>query len=96
MAFAEFPASKMRFTAFLLNVTAAGYATWRLYWNGTIDQKPLLPLDADRVPGGGVTGWSKTAREARSTWRRSERAAVIGGSPVWLGCETQRNRGTIQ
>jgi len=44
MAFAAFPASKMRPTAFLLNVTAAGYATWRLYWNGTIDQKPLLPL----------------------------------------------------
>ncbi len=29
--------------------------------------RPVSARATDRVPGGGVTGWSKTAREARST-----------------------------
>jgi uncharacterized membrane protein YfcA len=44
MAFASFPAAEMRPTALLLNVIAAGYATWQLYGNGALDQKALLPL----------------------------------------------------
>ncbi len=44
MAFAAFPASEMRPTALLLNVIAAGYATWRLHREGAIDRKALLPL----------------------------------------------------
>jgi uncharacterized protein len=39
MAFAAFPA-----TALLLNIVAAGYATWRLHGRGTIDRKVLWPL----------------------------------------------------
>jgi hypothetical protein len=31
MAFAAFPADEMRPTALLLNIVAAGYATWRLH-----------------------------------------------------------------
>jgi hypothetical protein len=41
MAFAAFPAAEMRPTALLLNVVAAGYATWRLHRNGALDQKAL-------------------------------------------------------
>jgi uncharacterized membrane protein YfcA len=44
MAFAAFPASEMRATALLLNIVAAGYATWRLHRRGAIDLKTLLPL----------------------------------------------------
>jgi hypothetical protein len=44
MAFAEFPASEMRATALMLNVVAAGYATWRLHRRSAIDRKMLLPL----------------------------------------------------
>jgi uncharacterized membrane protein YfcA len=39
MAFAEFPAIEMRPTALLLNIVAAGYATWRLYRRTAIDRK---------------------------------------------------------
>ena len=44
MAFAAFPATEMRATALLLNIVAAGYATWRLHRRGAIDRKMLLPL----------------------------------------------------
>ncbi len=44
MAFAAFPAIEMRPTALLLNIVAAGYATWRLHQNAAIDRKLLLPL----------------------------------------------------
>jgi len=44
MAFAAFPATEMRATALLLNIIAAGYATWRLHRRAAIDRKMLLPL----------------------------------------------------
>jgi uncharacterized membrane protein YfcA len=44
MTFAAFPASEMRATALLLNIVAAGYASWRLHRKGSIDRKMLLPL----------------------------------------------------
>jgi uncharacterized protein len=44
MAFAGFPATEMRATALLLNIVAAGYATWRLHRRGIIDGKMLVPL----------------------------------------------------
>jgi uncharacterized protein len=44
MAFAAFPATEMRATALLLNIVAAGYATWRLNRRGAIDRNLLLPL----------------------------------------------------
>jgi uncharacterized membrane protein YfcA len=44
MAFAAFPAVEMRATALLLNIVAAGYATWRLHRRAAIDRRMLLPL----------------------------------------------------
>jgi uncharacterized membrane protein YfcA len=44
MAFAAFPATEMRATALLLNIVAAGYATWRLHRRAVIDRKMLWPL----------------------------------------------------
>ena len=44
MAFAAFPATDMRATALLLNIVAAGYATWRLHRTAAIDRKLALPL----------------------------------------------------
>ncbi|MCR0983101.1 sulfite exporter TauE/SafE family protein [Roseomonas populi] len=44
MAFASFPAEEMRPTALLLNIVAAGYATWRLHRSGAIDWRLLLPI----------------------------------------------------
>jgi uncharacterized protein len=46
MAFAAFPAVEMRPTALLLNIVAAGYATWQLYQRAAIDRRPLVPLIA--------------------------------------------------
>src|SRR5271156_4432765 len=43
MAFAAFPAAEMRATALLLNIVAAGYATWRVH-RKAVDRKMLLPL----------------------------------------------------
>ena len=37
MAFAAFPVSEMRPTALLLNIVAAGFATWRLHQRGVVD-----------------------------------------------------------
>lgn len=42
MAFAAFPATEMRPTALLLNIVAAGYATWRLHRRAAIDRALLL------------------------------------------------------
>jgi uncharacterized membrane protein YfcA len=42
MAFAAFPATQMRPTALLLNIVAAGFATWRLHSRAAIDRKLLL------------------------------------------------------
>jgi len=44
MAFAEFLAAEMRATALMLNIVAAGYATWRLQRKAAIDLKVFLPL----------------------------------------------------
>jgi uncharacterized membrane protein YfcA len=44
MAFASFPPAEMRPTALLLNIVAAGYATWRLHRRAAIDRTMLLPL----------------------------------------------------
>jgi uncharacterized protein len=44
MAFASFPAAEMRATALLLNIVAAGYATWQLHRRGAIDRTMLLSL----------------------------------------------------
>jgi uncharacterized protein len=43
-AFAAFPADEMRPTALLLNIVAAGYATWRLQRLDAIDHRMLLKL----------------------------------------------------
>ena len=44
MAFAGFAPSEMRTTALLLNIVAAGYATWRLHDRGLIDWNLLTRL----------------------------------------------------
>jgi uncharacterized membrane protein YfcA len=44
MAFAAFPESEMRPTALLLNIVAAGFATWRLHQRGVIDWGLVLPV----------------------------------------------------
>ena len=44
MAFATFPAVEMRATALLLNIIAAGYATWRVHRGVGLDRKMLLQI----------------------------------------------------
>ena len=44
MTFAAFPATQMRPTALLLNIVAAGYATWRLHQKAAIERKLLLQV----------------------------------------------------
>ena len=44
MAFAAFPAVEMRATALMLNIVAAGYATWQLHRRAATDVKMLVPL----------------------------------------------------
>jgi uncharacterized protein len=44
MTFAAFPSGEMRPTALVLNIVAAGYATWRLYAQAAIDGKMLMQL----------------------------------------------------
>jgi uncharacterized membrane protein YfcA len=56
MAFAAFPAAEMHPTALLLNVIAAGYATWRLHRHGALDQKALLPLTLPSIATAFVGG----------------------------------------
>lgn len=48
MAFAAFPAAEMRPTALLLNVVAAGYATWRMH-RRAIDRTLLLQVTIPSV-----------------------------------------------
>ncbi len=56
MAVAGFPAAEMRPTALLLNVVAAGYATWRLHRAGTIDRSLLRPLLLPSLPAAFLGG----------------------------------------
>ncbi len=44
MAFAAFPAAEMRATALLLNIVAAGYATWNVHRKVGLDRRMLLQL----------------------------------------------------
>jgi uncharacterized membrane protein YfcA len=44
MAFAAFPAVEMRATALLLNIVAAGYATWHVHRKVGLDGKMLLQI----------------------------------------------------
>jgi uncharacterized membrane protein YfcA len=44
MSFAGFPASELRPTALLLNIIAAGYATWWAHRKSIIETQLLLPL----------------------------------------------------
>jgi uncharacterized membrane protein YfcA len=44
MAFAAFPAGEMRATALMLNIVAAGYATWRSHQTAAIDRKMLVQV----------------------------------------------------
>ena len=46
MAFAAFPAIEMRATALVLNIVAAGYATWWLHRRAAIDHKTFVQLTA--------------------------------------------------
>jgi drug/metabolite transporter (DMT)-like permease/uncharacterized membrane protein YfcA len=56
MAVAGFPAAEMRPTALLLNVVAAGYATWRLHRAGAIDRSLLRPLLLPSLPAAFLGG----------------------------------------
>jgi hypothetical protein len=44
MGFAEFPAVEMRATALLLNVVAAGYASWRLHRSAAVEWRLLAKV----------------------------------------------------
>jgi uncharacterized protein len=57
MALAAFPPIEMRATALLLNILAAGYATWRLRKSGVIERRLLLPLAAPSFLTALVGGW---------------------------------------
>jgi uncharacterized membrane protein YfcA len=57
MALAAFPPIEMRATALLLNILAAGYATWRLNKSGVIEWGLLLPLAAPSFLAALVGGW---------------------------------------
>jgi uncharacterized membrane protein YfcA len=50
MAFASFSPSEMRPTSLLLNIVAAGYATWRLHQNGAIDWRMFTRLAVPSLP----------------------------------------------
>jgi uncharacterized protein len=56
MAFASFPAADMRPTALLLNVIAAGYATWRLHRGGLIELPLLLRVALPSLPSAFLGG----------------------------------------
>ncbi|MGE5769092.1 MAG: sulfite exporter TauE/SafE family protein [Betaproteobacteria bacterium] len=56
MALFGFPHDVMRSTSLLLNVIAAGYATWRLNRAGAIDWRPLRPITAASLPMAFVGG----------------------------------------
>ena len=61
MAFAAFPATEMRATALLLNIVAAGYATWRLHRRGVIDRRDAVAVDGSVAPDG-ISRWDACAR----------------------------------
>jgi uncharacterized membrane protein YfcA len=46
MALALFPAAEMRATALLLNIVAAGYATWRLHQNAAVEWRLVAKVTA--------------------------------------------------
>src|SRR5512134_1740686 len=56
MALFGFPHDVMRSTSLLLNVIAAGYATWRLNRAGAIDWRLLRPITAASLPMAFVGG----------------------------------------
>jgi uncharacterized membrane protein YfcA len=56
MAFAGFQASEMRPTALLLNIVAAGYATWRLHQNGMIDWSFFARIAVASLPAAFIGG----------------------------------------
>jgi hypothetical protein len=94
MAFAAFPAEEMRGTALLLNIVAAGYATWRLKRKSAIDLKILLPLTIPSLftafAGGLIalreslyfvlTGWLMVAAAMLMMFRRT--ADAIDTKPI--------------
>jgi uncharacterized membrane protein YfcA len=95
MAFAAFPATEMRATALLLNIVAAGYATWRLHRRGAIDRKMLsltVPSLATAFLGGllvldgqvyfTVTGLLLIAAAALMVFKRT--ADTVKARPVQL------------
>jgi hypothetical protein len=97
MAFAAFPATEMRATALVLNIAAAGYATWRLHRRAAIDRQMLLPLTVPSlvtaflggllVLGGQVyfvlTGLLLVAAAALMVFKRT--ADTVEARPVRLG-----------
>jgi len=97
MAFAAFPATEMRATALLLNIVAAGYATWRLHRRGAIDRKMLPSLTVPSLVTaflGGllvlgeqvyfiVTGLLLVAAAALMVFKRT--AETVEAHPVRLG-----------
>ncbi len=100
MAFVEFPAAEMRATALMLNIVAAGYATWRLHRRAAIDLKILLPLTVPSllaaflggllVLGGDVyfilTGVLLIAAAVLTVFKRT--ADNVDGHPVRRGAAT--------
>jgi hypothetical protein len=56
MGLAAFPAAQMRPTALLLNVVAAGYATWRLRTSGALNHRTFAPLAIPSVAAAFVGG----------------------------------------
>ena len=96
MAFAAFPATEMRATALLLNIVAAGYATWQLHRRAAIDRHMLLSLALPSLLAaflGGLlvldsrayfhlTGLLLIAAAALMVFRRA--ADTIGPRPVRL------------
>jgi len=56
MAIPAFPPAEMRATALLLNIVAAGYATWRGRGRPDLDRKMLLQLTAPSLGAALVGG----------------------------------------
>lgn len=59
MAFAAFPAVEMRATALLLNIVAAGYATWHIHRKIGLDRKMLLRITVPSLLAAFVGGLLK-------------------------------------
>jgi uncharacterized protein len=82
MSFAGFPASELRPTALLLNIVAAGYATWRAHRKPTIETHLLLPLLLPSVVTAFIGGL--LALNARAYF-------VLTGRFCQSSCQTARN-----